>query len=253
MQTFDQSIFSLFAQGLITLDEALRWATNVDEFKLKVQGVSTTSDMSRDQMASSVFGKPGSAGAARAPEITRFGKYAATSDRRAAMDAYTTALTLLSRRELSTRQLRDRLTRRQFAPDDIEAAIARLTADRTLDDRRVAMASARLEAAVQRRGRRRVLQHVQQLGIDDDTAKTAVDEVFGDLDEAALLDEAVARRLRGQDRPRSRRPRPCAHRPQSGRAGLRCRPGVRASAARWQRDDRRRPRGRGCGRGRRVK
>ena len=42
MQTFDQSIFSLFAQGKITLDEALKWATNVDEFKLKVQGVSTT-------------------------------------------------------------------------------------------------------------------------------------------------------------------------------------------------------------------
>ena len=114
------------------------------------------------------------------------------------MDAFTTALTLLSRRELSTRQLRDRLTRRKFTPDDIEAAIARLTADRTLDDRRVAIASARLEAAVRRRGRRRVLQRVRQLGIDDETAKTAVDQAFGDLDESALLDEAVARRLRGR-------------------------------------------------------
>jgi twitching motility protein PilT len=75
MQTFDQSIFSLFSQGRVTLDEALKWATNVDEFKLKVQGVSTTSDMSRDQMASSVFGKPGSASgsATKTPEITRFG------------------------------------------------------------------------------------------------------------------------------------------------------------------------------------
>jgi twitching motility protein PilT len=75
MQTFDQSIFSLFAQGKITLDEALKWATNVDEFKLKVQGVSTTSDMSRDQMASTVFGKPSAGGgAAKKPEITRFGQ-----------------------------------------------------------------------------------------------------------------------------------------------------------------------------------
>ena len=40
MQTFDQSIFQLFEQGLVTSDEALRWATNVDEFKLKVQGIS---------------------------------------------------------------------------------------------------------------------------------------------------------------------------------------------------------------------
>src|SRR5580704_14480836 len=37
MQSFDQSIFGLYEQGLVTLDEALRWASNVDEFKLKVQ------------------------------------------------------------------------------------------------------------------------------------------------------------------------------------------------------------------------
>ena len=66
MQTFDQSIFGLYSQGLVSYEEALRWASNVDEFKLRVQGVSTTSDMSREQMAKSVTsGKP--------PEITRFG------------------------------------------------------------------------------------------------------------------------------------------------------------------------------------
>jgi SOS response regulatory protein OraA/RecX len=62
----------------------------------------------------------------------------------------------------------------------------------------VAVASARLEAAVRRRGRRRVLQKVRQLGINEDTAKAAVEQAFGDLDESALLDEAVARRLRGR-------------------------------------------------------
>ncbi|HUE85365.1 MAG TPA: type IV pilus twitching motility protein PilT [Vicinamibacterales bacterium] len=77
MQTFDQSIFGHYSQGLITLDEALRWATNVDEFKLRVQGVSTTADVSRDQMASTVFGKSGGQTPPPkpgAPEITRFGK-----------------------------------------------------------------------------------------------------------------------------------------------------------------------------------
>jgi twitching motility protein PilT len=48
MQTFDQSIFGLFQQGLVSFEEALRWATNVDEFKLKVQGISTTADMGRE-------------------------------------------------------------------------------------------------------------------------------------------------------------------------------------------------------------
>jgi twitching motility protein PilT len=66
MQTFDQSIFGLYQQGFVTLEEALRWATNVDEFKLKIQGISTTADVARDQMATKVTG-------GAAPEITRFG------------------------------------------------------------------------------------------------------------------------------------------------------------------------------------
>jgi twitching motility protein PilT len=64
MQTFDQSIFGLFQQGAISYEEALRWASNVDEFKLRMQGISSTADMSRDQMAAS---------AVAAPQITRFG------------------------------------------------------------------------------------------------------------------------------------------------------------------------------------
>ena len=65
MQTFDQSIFHLFSQNLISYEEALRWASNVDEFKLKVQGISTSGDMARDQMASVQTGGT--------PEITRYG------------------------------------------------------------------------------------------------------------------------------------------------------------------------------------
>ena len=113
------------------------------------------------------------------------------------MDAYTIALTWLSRRELSTAQLRNRLARRKFEPQEIDAAIARLASDRTLDDKRVALAAARIEGAVRRRGRRRVMQRVQQLGISAGVAKAAVDEVFGELDEAALLDQAIDKKLKG--------------------------------------------------------
>jgi twitching motility protein PilT len=77
MQTFDQSIFALYSQGHVTLEEALRGASNVDEFKLKVQGIATTAEVSIDQMANSVFGKPTARAAptrAGKPEITRFGK-----------------------------------------------------------------------------------------------------------------------------------------------------------------------------------
>jgi twitching motility protein PilT len=64
MQTFDQSIFALYEQGAVSYEEALRSASNVHEFKLRVQGISKTSDVSRDQMAQT---------AVSAPEITRFG------------------------------------------------------------------------------------------------------------------------------------------------------------------------------------
>jgi twitching motility protein PilT len=50
MQTFDQSIFMLYESGIVSYEEALHWATNVDEFKLRVQGIAMTSDAARQEM-----------------------------------------------------------------------------------------------------------------------------------------------------------------------------------------------------------
>jgi twitching motility protein PilT len=50
MQTFDQSLYLLYKNGLITLDEALRRASNPDEFRLRIQGIQSTSDISREEM-----------------------------------------------------------------------------------------------------------------------------------------------------------------------------------------------------------
>jgi twitching motility protein PilT len=52
MQTFDQSLFSLFKSNLITYEEALRQSTNPDDFKLKVDGIQSTSDMAQEAMDS---------------------------------------------------------------------------------------------------------------------------------------------------------------------------------------------------------
>ena len=65
MQTFDQSIFGLFQRGFVTYEEALRFASNKDEFKLRVQGISMTGDTARDQMAQTL--------ADESSEIMRFG------------------------------------------------------------------------------------------------------------------------------------------------------------------------------------
>jgi twitching motility protein PilT len=61
MQTFDQSLYDLYNQGLITLDEALVNSTNPDEFKLRIAGIRTTADAAREEMERSAqadrFGK----------------------------------------------------------------------------------------------------------------------------------------------------------------------------------------------------
>jgi len=61
MQTFDQSLYDLYSQGLITLEEALVNSSNPDEFKLRIAGIRTTADAAREEME-------------RAAQAERFGK-----------------------------------------------------------------------------------------------------------------------------------------------------------------------------------
>jgi twitching motility protein PilT len=53
MQTFDQSLYELYSQGLITLEEALANSSNPDEFKLRIAGISNTADAAREEMEKS--------------------------------------------------------------------------------------------------------------------------------------------------------------------------------------------------------
>jgi twitching motility protein PilT len=74
MQTFDQSLYQLYKSGLITLDEALKRATNPDEFKLKIQGVQFTSDISREQMEEALVG-PGDGDLLGGPDTFNFDQH----------------------------------------------------------------------------------------------------------------------------------------------------------------------------------
>jgi twitching motility protein PilT len=53
MQTFDQSLMGLLKQKRISFEEALRQCSNPDDFKLKVSGISSTSDLSWDPFGGS--------------------------------------------------------------------------------------------------------------------------------------------------------------------------------------------------------
>jgi len=49
MQTFDQSLMGLLKKKYITMEEALRQASNPDDFKLKMSGISSSTDLSWEQ------------------------------------------------------------------------------------------------------------------------------------------------------------------------------------------------------------
>src|SRR5262245_9440532 len=69
MQTFDQSIYQLYKRDLITMEEALRRATNADEFKLKLAGIESTAEMAQREMESTLrsgIGDPAGGAAAAA-------------------------------------------------------------------------------------------------------------------------------------------------------------------------------------------
>ena len=109
--------------------------------------------------------------------------------------AYLTALKQLARRELSEAQLRQRLTRRKFSPDDIDTTIARLLQDGSLDDARTAAAIARSQLSLKKRGQRRVRREIEAAGIASALAERAVADVYAEVDGEALLAAAIDRRL----------------------------------------------------------
>src|SRR4029450_8028818 len=88
----------------------------------------------------------------------------------AAQAAYIDAVKMLSRRELSEAQIRQRLGRRGHSEAAIESAVARLREARAIDNVRVAEAIARNQIATKRRGRRRAEQQIRQAGIAPEIA-----------------------------------------------------------------------------------
>jgi regulatory protein len=116
------------------------------------------------------------------------------------VSAYTEALKMLAQRELSEAQVRQRLARRGEAQDSIDQAVARLKAEGSINDERVAGLIARTQTWLKSRGRRRVQQQIEAAGIARSVASRAVDEAFQDVDADALLSASLSKRLRGRER-----------------------------------------------------
>jgi regulatory protein len=110
------------------------------------------------------------------------------------MDAYTLALSWLARRELTERQVRARLARREAEAGEIDAAIERLRREGALDDRRVAGAYVRTAVRLKGRGPLRLRRDLHALGVSGAAAREAIDEALVETPEDTLIDRALARR-----------------------------------------------------------
>lgn len=110
---------------------------------------------------------------------------------------------MLARRELSAAQLRQRLLRKTYPPNEVEAAVARLQRERAVDDRRTAALIARRAAEVSHRGPRRAQQQIEAAGIAPELARAAVAEAYAEAGADAVLERALDRRLSGAIRDRA--------------------------------------------------
>ena len=115
------------------------------------------------------------------------------------MSAYSDAVKMLARRELSEAQIRQRLARRQHPAAAIDSAVDRLRELGAIDDERVAEAIARTQIATKRRGELRARQEILRAGISRDTAQRVAREVSQSVGPEAVLEAALTRRLRGRD------------------------------------------------------
>jgi twitching motility protein PilT len=49
-QTFDQSLYDLYSQGLVSFEDALLWSSKPEELRLRVAGIQSTADAAREEM-----------------------------------------------------------------------------------------------------------------------------------------------------------------------------------------------------------
>lgn len=103
------------------------------------------------------------------------------------------ALRMLSRREYTAFELREKLLAKEHTPDDITAALESLAADRLLDDRRVAATFVRVASTLKGRGRLRIARELEARGV----AKATIRDVLDGLpieDEEANIRRFLARK-----------------------------------------------------------
>jgi regulatory protein len=112
---------------------------------------------------------------------------------------------MLGRRELSRAELTTKLIDCGFPSDDVDAAVERLAANRSLDDRRAAFAHVRTASRLKGRGRLRIQRELEARGFSRELTRDALAEIPPDEDLNAIK-RFIERRSRTiDDSPAGRR------------------------------------------------
>ena len=115
------------------------------------------------------------------------------------------ALKLLSLRDLTRQELRERLARRGFDQAQTDAAVEGLVRSRSVDDRRLAYNVILSRSRRMRLGRQRLEAELRRRGVSEEDLQAAWDSVGDGYDASALLREARDSLVRSAGPPRDRR------------------------------------------------
>lgn len=108
---------------------------------------------------------------------------------------YAAALRALMRRAHSIHEMRELLERRAEDKSAVRPVLERLKQHKYLDDGRYAREFARYRAQSRRQGKFRIARELRTRGVPDHHIEAALEEVFAETDEGALVRARLRRRL----------------------------------------------------------
>jgi regulatory protein len=120
-------------------------------------------------------------------------------------ELYAAALRALMRRAHSIHEMKEYLARRADDKESSAQVIARLREQNYLDDAKFALDYARQHAQSRSQGRFRIARELRQRGVPDQHIEAALDAVFAETDEAALVRKRISRLFSRARRPLDQR------------------------------------------------
>lgn len=103
-------------------------------------------------------------------------------------------LAILSKRLHSTAEIRTKLSKAKYSPDQVESAIVQLTRLGYLDDARFAKSKASAAAEYRKHGRRRAYVELIKSGVEKETARRTSEEVYEAHDSLKVARELAAKK-----------------------------------------------------------